>query len=170
MPIGIITGTPLAFMAASGAFGDVMRVLGIFLLVPLLLQKRAAAILGSEFSRLLMIIGGVTVVWGLLSATFFGVVLYKPLIAVDMTDQSRNLIMRISFVMGAIHLSVAAGVTNAIQISNTMANLTNFLNAALGGPFSANTHAIDSHSLQHIIKVVINGDTGYIPVFADVPA
>jgi len=49
---------------------------------------------------------------------------------------------------------------------------TYLLRAASAGsaPFTANTHAIDSHSLSSIIAVNFAGTPGYIPVFADVPA
>ncbi|KKK80483.1 hypothetical protein LCGC14_2823030, partial [marine sediment metagenome] len=69
--------------------------------------RKVSAALGKEFTRLLMVIGAVAFGWGLLNASFFGVVLYKPLIPVNMSDASRNLVMRISFFMAAIHLCVA---------------------------------------------------------------
>jgi len=49
--------------------------------------------------------------------------------------------------------------------------ITNFASFdAVGGCVVANTHSIDSHALQHIIVVKVGSDTGYIPVYADVPA
>jgi hypothetical protein len=38
------------------------------------------------------------------------------------------------------------------------------------GATAANTHSIDSHALNFIIKVRVGNTAGYIPVFADVPA
>jgi len=46
-------------------------------------------------------------VWGVLTANFFGVVLYEPWIPVNMSDASRNLVMGITFYIAAIHLSLA---------------------------------------------------------------
>ena len=90
-----------AMLIGDGGYG------AILFLGPLLFWKKASKLLGREFARLLTIVGAVTLVWGLLSASFFGVVLYKPLIPVNMTDASRDLLMRISFYMGAVHLAVA---------------------------------------------------------------
>ena len=90
-----------AMLIGDGGYG------AILFLAPLIFRKKAAKALGADFSRLVCVIGAVAMAWGLLSASFFGVVLYKPLIPVDMSDSSRNLIMQISFYMGAIHLSCA---------------------------------------------------------------
>jgi hypothetical protein len=38
------------------------------------------------------------------------------------------------------------------------------------GATTANTHSIDSHALNFLIKVRIGATAGYIPVFADIPA
>lgn len=90
-----------AMLIGDGGYG------AILFLGPLLFWKKASKMLGREFARLLTIVGAVALIWGLLSASFFGVVLYKPLIPVNMTDASRDLLMRISFYMGAVHLAVA---------------------------------------------------------------
>ena len=90
-----------AMLIGDGGYGAVL------LLGPLLMWKKVSKSLGADFTRLLIVIGGVALVWGLLCASFFGVVLYRPLIPVNMTDESRSLMMRISFFMGAIHLAVA---------------------------------------------------------------
>lgn len=79
----------------------------ILLLGLLLGYKKAKTSLGENFTKLLIIIGATTLVWGFLCGSFFGKVLYKPPIPVDMSDQSRYLLMQISFMMGAIHLSTA---------------------------------------------------------------
>jgi len=90
-----------AMLIGDGAYG------AILLLGPMLLYRKATKALGVPFTRLVMVMGAAAVVWGLLNASFFGVVLYKPLIPVNMSDTSRNLVMRISFWMAAIHLSLA---------------------------------------------------------------
>jgi len=88
-------------LIGDGAYGL------LFLLTPLLLYRKAVAVLGRQFTRLLIVIGGTTLAWGALNGSFFGVVLYRPAIPVNMTDASRDLVMRISFYMGAAHLSAA---------------------------------------------------------------
>jgi len=73
----------------------------------LLGYKKASSALGSDFTKLLMIVGAVSLGWGFLCGSFFGKVLYTPPIPVNMTDSSRFMLMQISFTMGAIHLSIA---------------------------------------------------------------
>jgi len=82
---------------------------GALILVTLLLgYKKIAPKLGREFVQLLIVVGATTLIWGILSGSFFGFLLIKsPLIPVNLTDESRALVMKISFVMGAIHLSLA---------------------------------------------------------------
>jgi V/A-type H+-transporting ATPase subunit I len=90
-----------AMLISDGGYGAVL------LFVPLLGYRKIAPMLGTQFTRLLMIVGAVAMVWGLLCASFFGCLLYTPPIPVNVSGQSRELLMRISFVMGAIHLSIA---------------------------------------------------------------
>ncbi len=90
-----------AMLIGDGGYGAVILI-GL-----LVFYKKASKALGADFTRLLAIIGGVALAWGLLTANFFGVTLYKPLIPVNMSDASRDLVMRISFFMGAIHLSIS---------------------------------------------------------------
>ena len=90
-----------AMLIGDGGYGAVL------LLAPLVFRKRAARILRADFSRLLSLIGGVALVWGLLNASFFGVVLYEPLIPVNMSNTSCDLMMKISFYMAAVHLTAA---------------------------------------------------------------
>ncbi len=56
-----------------------------------------------------MIVGAVSLVWGVIINSFFGFALpfYSALISIDMTDESRTFMMALSFVMGAVHLSLA---------------------------------------------------------------
>jgi V/A-type H+-transporting ATPase subunit I len=88
-------------LISDGGYGAVL------LFVPLLGYRKIAPRLGAQFTQLLMIVGAVAMIWGLLCASFFGCLLYPPLIPVDLSAHSRELVMRISFMMGAVHLSVA---------------------------------------------------------------
>jgi len=90
-----------AMLIGDGGYGLIL------FLVPMLFFKKTTAALGREFTRLLAVIGAATLLWGLMNASFFGVLLYDPVIPVNMTSSSRNLIMRISFYMAAVHLSFA---------------------------------------------------------------
>ena len=91
-----------AMLIGDGGYGALM-------LVALLLgYKKIAPKLGREFVQLLIVVGATTLIWGILSGSFFGFLLIKsPLIPVNMTDASRTLVMKISFVIGTIHLSLA---------------------------------------------------------------
>ncbi len=96
----------------------------LFLLLPLLWYRKAVALAGVAKVQLVMVIGGVTVVWGLLTGTIFGL---NPtqligagsilavigggldrvwLIRGQLTEQTVP-IMKLSFLLGTIHLSVA---------------------------------------------------------------
>ena len=90
-----------AMLIGDGGYG---AVLFIGLLVG---YKKASSALGPNFTQLLIIVGAVSLLWGFLCGSFFGFVLYKPPIPVNMTDKSRFMLMQISFIMGAIHLSIA---------------------------------------------------------------
>jgi len=90
-----------AMLISDGGYGAVL-LLGL-----LLSYRKASKVLGAEFTQLLIVVGAVTLVWGFLCGSFFGCVLYDPPIPVDLSAQSRAMLMKISFVMGAIHLSIA---------------------------------------------------------------
>ncbi|MCF7975246.1 MAG: hypothetical protein K9N55_15635 [Phycisphaerae bacterium] len=90
-----------AMLIGDGGYG------AILLIGLLLAYKKVAPALGDRFTQLLIIVGAVSLLWGFVCGSFFGFILYKPLIAVNMTDSSRFLLMQISFVMGTIHLSTA---------------------------------------------------------------
>jgi len=90
-----------AMLISDGGYGAVM-LLGL-----LLPYKKVSKALGAEFTKLLIVVGAVSLGWGFLCGSFFGYVVYDPPIPVDLSDQSRALLMKISFVMGAIHLSIA---------------------------------------------------------------
>ncbi|MHC4352806.1 MAG: V-type ATP synthase subunit I [Planctomycetota bacterium] len=90
-----------AMLIGDGGYGAVLFI-GL-----LLGYKKASSALGRNFTQLLIIVGAASLLWGFLCGSFFGFVLYKPPIPVNMTDTSRFMLMQISFVMGAIHLSIA---------------------------------------------------------------
>ena len=90
-----------AMLIGDGGYGAVLF-FGL-----LLFYKKMSTVLGPRFTQLLIIVGGVALLWGGLCGSFFGFLLYNPPIPVNMTDESRFLMMKISFTMGAIHLSVA---------------------------------------------------------------
>ncbi|NLY00434.1 MAG: hypothetical protein GXY83_30435 [Rhodopirellula sp.] len=93
-----------AILTSDGGYGLVL------LLVPLLFYRKVTRTLGAQFTHLLMVIGFTSFVWGILIGSFFGFGLdrlYKPLVTVNLGEESRTLMMRISFLIGAIHLSAA---------------------------------------------------------------
>lgn len=90
-----------AILISDGGYGAVL-LLGL-----LLFYRKAAGLLGSSFTHMLLIISVAALAWGVLVGSFFGFVLYRPWIPVDLSEQSRDLMMRMSFLMGAVHLSIA---------------------------------------------------------------
>ncbi len=91
-----------AMLIGDGGYGAVM-LLGLGLG-----YKKIAPKLGRQFTQLLIIVGATTLIWGFLSGSFFGTTVFKnPVIPVNMTQQSRDMIMTLSFYIGAIHLSLA---------------------------------------------------------------
>jgi V/A-type H+-transporting ATPase subunit I len=82
---------------------------GAILFIGLLLgYKKIAPAIGDKFTQLLIIVGAVSLLWGCLCGSFFGYPLIKhPIIPVNMSDESRYLLMQISFILGTIHLSTA---------------------------------------------------------------
>ena len=60
------------------------------------------------FTQLLMLIGAVSLIWGIVTNAFFGFALLPvTLISIESTEASRQFMMRLSFLMGATHLSLA---------------------------------------------------------------
>ena len=80
---------------------------GLLLGATLVGYRRLARLIGAPFTQLLMIVGGVSLVWGAATASFFGFTLYRPLIPIDLSEGSRRFMMRLSFTLGAVHLSAA---------------------------------------------------------------
>ncbi len=90
-----------AILIGDGGYGLVLlAALSIF-------YRRARKGFGAPFTHLLMVVGATSLAWGFVCSSFFGVTLYTPLIPVNLSDESRTLMMKISFVMGAVHLTVA---------------------------------------------------------------
>jgi len=90
-----------AMLISDGGYGAVL------LLALTLGYRKLAPALGTQFTHLLILVSIAALIWGGLCATFFGVTVYPPIIAVDMSEASRTFMMRLCFWMGAIHLSLA---------------------------------------------------------------
>jgi V/A-type H+-transporting ATPase subunit I len=101
-----------AFMIALPLFaavliGDAGYAL-VFLLTPLLLRRRLRGAIGPDLSAMLTVFGATGLAWGLVTSSFFGVSLgYAPLVPVEATEHSQRLLERITFTVGALHLSLA---------------------------------------------------------------
>ncbi|MGB2823264.1 MAG: hypothetical protein WBF17_19945, partial [Phycisphaerae bacterium] len=97
----------------------------IFLLIPLLAYRRLVKTAGKAKTHLLIVVGAVTLVWGILTANYFGVTpsnltnadgSYSALGAVMKAlailwhpdeETARFLIIKVSFILGSIHLILA---------------------------------------------------------------
>ena len=73
-----------AILISDGGYG------AILLLALTLVYRPATRALGTQFTHLLMVVAAVTLLWGTVCATFFGVTVYSPLIPVNLTAQSRS--------------------------------------------------------------------------------
>jgi V/A-type H+-transporting ATPase subunit I len=105
-----------AFMVALPVFAAILigdGGYGLLLTVALgLMYPKLAGKMGKEFLQLMIVIGVATTVWGFLSNSFFGAPLpfypwSKPIIPVNMTQPSMDFMMKLSFIIGATHLSLA---------------------------------------------------------------
>lgn len=90
-----------AMLISDGGYGIVL------LLAVTLGYGKACKLLGKQFTHLMILVSGATLLWGLVCATFFGVRMYTPLIDVSLEESSRTFLMLLTFWMGAIHLSIA---------------------------------------------------------------
>ncbi|HOW71814.1 MAG TPA: hypothetical protein PKY77_14535 [Phycisphaerae bacterium] len=90
-----------AMLIADAGYGTVL------FLLPLVFRAKLKYLLGASMTHLLIVIGAAAIAWGLVISSFFGVELYSPLIRVDLSEESRTLMMRISFLIGAVHVSLA---------------------------------------------------------------
>ena len=108
-----------AMLIADGGYGL------LFLLLPLLFYRKVAAKAGANTARLVIVIGGLSVIWGVISASFFGVSgealagaggMWRPIgemllrlriVRVEDSSDAMTTLMNVCFIMGAIHLSIA---------------------------------------------------------------
>jgi V/A-type H+-transporting ATPase subunit I len=95
-----------AILIGDGGYG-LLLTLALGLGYPKLKDK-----MGTEFLQLMIVIGVTTTIWGFLANSFFGSPLpfypwSKPLIPVNMTQPSMDFMMKLSFIIGATHLSLA---------------------------------------------------------------
>ena len=132
--LGIVPGykefdVSWAFMVALPIFAAMLIGDGgyglLFLLVPLIFYRKLSQTIGPHLAQLLTVFGVTAIIWGLITTSFFGFDgaamvsvggVFEPLgraleklqlISVNLEDSSRNRLMRISFTIGAIHLSFA---------------------------------------------------------------
>ncbi|MDY7011822.1 MAG: hypothetical protein SVV80_13890 [Planctomycetota bacterium] len=96
----------------------------MFLLLPMLIYRKAAAAAGPAKVHLIMVVGAATMIWGLLTGNIFGIspdMLIRSggiwafpgdwldkvrIIRGDLSEQT-IIIMKLSFIVGTIHLSLA---------------------------------------------------------------
>ena len=90
-----------AMLFADGGYGLAL------MLGSLLFYGKMSAVLGRNFTRLLIVIGAAATLFGFLCGSFFGFLIYRPPYPVDLTVEARELGMQVSFLLGAIHLSLA---------------------------------------------------------------
>lgn len=85
----------------------------IYLLLPLLMYKRMKQAGIEALGHLVIVVGALSVVWGVVTCSFFGFDISRlfgrdhPWISVDMKKQSMDLLMLMSVTIGAVHLSLA---------------------------------------------------------------
>jgi len=85
----------------------------LYLLLGTIFYRKMAATIGPQLGQLILVLGGLSLVWGLLTASFFGFDLsnlmgiQRPPIQVNTQQANMALLMRISFWLAAIHLSCA---------------------------------------------------------------
>lgn len=96
---------------------------GLLFLLPLLFYRKMAASMGPAKVQLLVVFGGATVLWGMLTATYFGLTpenfanagyagLAQVMTAIaPLWDQNpetvRQMLIKLSFLIGTIHLTLA---------------------------------------------------------------
>ena len=112
----------------------------IFLLVPAIFYRKIVAAAGSPSAHFLMVMGAATIIWGLLTGVIFGVTpqnlidaegwlaaIGRGLAVVQVVkgtvQQQAYAIMKISFVMAAIHLSIAQ-LRQALALAPALAMLS----------------------------------------------
>jgi V/A-type H+-transporting ATPase subunit I len=107
----------------------------VFFLATLLLRKQ----LNAQLRVLLFVLSGATVVWGVLSGTYFGaegiaqLPVFRSLMVEEIASfgvDNTDFMMHLSFLIGAIHLTVARGI-RAVQVINSTRALSEVGWAAL---------------------------------------
>ncbi len=107
--VGFMVAVPLfaAILISDAGYGALVA------LAPLLVYKRAVGALGKQLTHFLVVIGVVSVIWGALTGSVFGVDVAKaltggpPLIAISQEEGPMRLLMYMCFTIGAVHLSLA---------------------------------------------------------------
>jgi len=118
---GFMIALPIfcAMLIGDGGYGL------LFLILPAVFYRKLSASMGPQVAQLLMVIGFWTLAWGIMTASFFGVgpaLLAEAggiweslgsllgslqLLSVDLAKTSRDRLMHLCFLIGAIHLSAA---------------------------------------------------------------
>ena len=106
-----------AFMIALPIFSAIMISDAgyglLYLVLPLVFYRKMAAAGAGLLAQLVIVIGVLSLVWGGLTASFFGfdisglMGLSEPLVPVSTGTAHMALLMRISFILAALHLSAA---------------------------------------------------------------
>ncbi len=106
-----------AFMIALPIFSAIMISDAgyglIYLVVPAIFYRKMKALGAGLLAQLVLVVGGLSVIWGILTCAFFGLDISglvgreAPFITVSMEEQHMKLLMAISITLGAIHLSLA---------------------------------------------------------------
>jgi V/A-type H+-transporting ATPase subunit I len=106
--IGFMIALPIfaAMLISDAGYGLMMA------LLPIVLRRKVVAKMGANVANLMIVIGAVSIVWGGLTGSFFGLDVPgmfhgKPLIVVSLDEAPMRLLMRISFTIGLIHLIIA---------------------------------------------------------------
>ena len=89
----------------------------IYLLAPLIFYRKMAAAGAEALAQLVIVIGACSVIWGVLTGSFFGFnmcewpvfgrVFPQPVVAIDMKKESMDFLMLLSITLGAVHLILA---------------------------------------------------------------
>jgi len=106
-----------AFMIALPIFAAIMISDAgygmLYLLLPAVFYRKMKAAGAGLLAQLVLVIGGLSLIWGLLTGAFFGfdisrlMGLSAPIVPVSTATVHMDLLMRISFLLAAVHLSAA---------------------------------------------------------------
>jgi len=130
-----------AMLFSDGGYGLTL------LLLPIVLRRKVIAKMGRNVANLTMVIGALSMAWGALTGSFFGMDVPgllggKPLIAVSLDAGPMNFLMRLSFTIGVVHL-VVAQLWRGVRLWPNLALLSKVGWAAfLVGMYSVVTHFV----------------------------